>query len=89
MIYSNTIFANMKKKGSIGFTAKQGSYIVGCWSLFVAIISPLFVRRFNRRTLLFWGQLSMAVSLCAVAVFYITEHDILTIIGINWFIMSF
>ena len=31
----------------------------------------------------------MAVSLCAVAVFYITEHDILTIIGINWFIMSF
>ena len=31
----------------------------------------------------------MAVSLIAVAVFYIYKQDILTIVGINWFIMSF
>lgn len=31
----------------------------------------------------------MAISLMAVAVFYIYKKDILTIVGINWFIMSF
>ena len=89
MIYSNTIFGEMKDRGSISFTAKQGSYIVGCWSLFVAVLSPALVRKFKRRTLLMWGQTSMAISLIAVAIFYMGKHDIWTIIGINWFIMSF
>ena len=79
----------MKARGSISFSAKEGSYIVGCWSLFVAILSPLLVRRFKRRTLLVWGQTSMAISLFAVGVFYAEKMDIATIIGINWFIMSF
>jgi len=89
MIYSNTIFAEMKDRGSIGFSAKEGSYIVGCWSLFVAVVSPLLVRRFARRTLLVWGQTSMAISLCLVAYFYSKKLDVWTIVGINWFIMSF
>jgi len=55
MIYSNTIFGEMKARGSISFSAKVGSYIVGCWSLLVAVVSPIFVRRFKRRTLLMWG----------------------------------
>jgi len=38
---------------------------------------------------LVWGQTSMAISLIAVAFFYGAELDILTIVGINWFIMSF
>jgi len=62
---------------------------VGCWSLFVAVVSPLLVRRFNRRTLLLVGQTSMAISLILVGVFYQNKWDLPTIIGINWFIMSF
>jgi len=55
MIYSNVIFAEMKKRGSIGFTAKQGSYIVGCFSLFCALVAPFVVQTFKRKTLLIIG----------------------------------
>ena len=55
----------------------------------MAVLSPALVRRFPRRTLLLYGQTSMAISLCLVGIFYMEKQDVLTIIGINWFIMSF
>ena len=69
MIYSNTIFSEMYDKGAITITGKQGSYLVGCLNWFGAIVSPIPLMYFGRKTLLFWGQLSMGVSLCLVAVF--------------------
>ena len=70
MIYSNTIFGNMSEKGSISLTAKQGSYLVGCLNLLGAIVAPIPVVMFPRKFLLFWGQLTMAISLIMVAVCY-------------------
>jgi hypothetical protein len=69
MIYSNTIFANMAESGAISITAKQGSYIVGCVNWFGAIVSPLPLIYFGRKTLLFWGHISMGLSLVVVAIF--------------------
>jgi hypothetical protein len=68
MIYSNTIFAQMAKKGAISITAKQGSYIVGCVNWAGAIISPIPLSYFGRKFLLFWGQIAMGISLIAVAI---------------------
>ena len=79
----------MAKRGSISFSAKVGSYIVGCWSLFMSLVAPFFLEMFRRRTLLLWGQTAMAFSLIAVALFYIYEQDILTVVGLNFFIASF
>lgn len=89
MIYSNTIFAEMAKRGSISFSAKEGSYIVGTLSMIVSIIAPITVNNFGRKPLLFWGQFAMATSLSAVAVSYMYEHDILIIVFICVFISAF
>jgi len=59
----------MYNKGAIGITGKQGSYLVGCVNWAGAIISPIPLIYFGRKTLLFWGQLSMGVSLILTAVF--------------------
>ena len=69
MIYSNTIFAEMADKGAISITAKQGSYLVGCVSFLGAILAPIPLSYFGRRTLLFYGQISMGLSLIVVAIF--------------------
>jgi len=89
MIYSNTIFGEMAAKGSISITAKQGSYLVGCLNLLGAIIAPIPVVMFPRKFLLFWGQLTMAVSLLLVAVCYNLEYDIAIIVFICIFILAF
>jgi len=89
MIYSNTIFAQMAESGAISFTAKQGSYLVGSVNWLGAILSPLPLMYFGRRTLLFWGQISMGVSLCAVAIFQMYDMSIPLIYALCWFITSF
>ena len=89
MIYSNTIFAQMAKKGAISITAKQGSYIVGCVNWVGAIISPIPLAYFGRKQLLFWGQISMGISLCIVAIFQIYDMSIPLIIALCVFITSF
>jgi len=89
MIYSNTIFGNMAEKGSISLTAKQGSYLVGCLNLLGAIIAPIPVVMFPRKFLLFWGQLTMAISLIMVAVCYNLNYDIAIIVFICVFILAF
>lgn len=89
MIYSNTIFQEMSNRGSISFTPKQGSYIVGTLSLIVSLLAPWPVGTFKRKTLLFWGQFGMAVSLALTAVAYILEKDILIIVFICIFISCF
>lgn len=89
MIYSNTIFGEMAEKGSISITAKQGSYLVGCLNLLGAILAPIPVVMFPRKFLLFWGQLTMAISLILVAVCYNLDADIGIIVFICIFIIAF
>lgn len=59
----------MADKGAISITAKQGSYIVGCVNWGGACLAPIPLMYFGRKTLLFWGQIAMGISLCLVAVF--------------------
>jgi Na+/melibiose symporter-like transporter len=79
----------MSSRGSITFTPKQGSYIVGTLSLIVSLIAPLPVSKFNRKSLLLWGQTCMALSLFATAIAYIYQRDILIIVFICIFITGF
>jgi len=79
----------MAEKGAISITAKQGSYIVGCVNWAGAILSPIPLVYFGRKTLLFWGHLSMGVSLVVVGVFQVYEMSIPLIIALCWFITSF
>jgi hypothetical protein len=58
----------MVDKGAITITAKQGSYIVGCISFIASVLAPFPLMKFGRKTLLFWGQISMGISLCLVAI---------------------
>ena len=79
----------MANRGSISFTAKQGSYIVGTLSMIMAMVAILPVNYFKRKTLLFWGQFWMAVSLALTAISYIMEQDILIIVFLCIFITAF
>lgn len=89
MIYSNTIFGEMKKKGAISITAKQGSYIVGTVSFIGSILAPIPLSMFGRRTLLIWGQITMGISLLFVGVFQLLDMTIPLILGICAFIIAF
>lgn len=89
MIYSNTIFREMARKGAIQFTAKQGSYIVGCVSFVGSILAPIPLSMFGRRTLLFWGQVVMGLSLAAVGAFQLLDMTMPLILGICVFITGF
>mmetsp|Transcript_2630 Transcript_2630/g.4394 ORF Transcript_2630/g.4394 Transcript_2630/m.4394 type:complete len:173 (+) Transcript_2630:1059-1577(+) len=89
MIYSNTIFSEMAKRDSISFTPKQGSYLVGVFSLLCSLVAPLPLHYFNRRPLLFYGQFSMAACLGMTATSYIIEQDKLIIIFLCLAILCF
>ena len=52
-------------------------------------MSPIPLAYFGRRQLLFWGQISMGISLCVVAVFQIYDMSIPLIIALCVFITSF
>jgi hypothetical protein len=89
MIYSNTIFQDMYDKGAINITGKQGSYMVGCINWAGALLSPIPLIYFGRKTLLFYGQLSMGVSLILTGVFSLLDWSIPVIVMICVFIISF
>lgn len=59
----------MAEKGAISITAKQGSYMVGCVNWAGALISPIPLSYFGRKTLLFWGQIVMGVCLVLTGIF--------------------
>jgi len=69
MIYSNTIFEEMYQKNAITFDGKTGSYIVGCISFVGALLAPIPLNMFGRRTLLLYGQISMGVCLSLTGLF--------------------
>jgi hypothetical protein len=79
----------MVDKGAITITAKQGSYIVGIISFLGSCAAPIPLIYFGRKTLLFWGQLSMGISLCLVAVFQLLDYSIPVIFMLCIFILSF
>ena len=79
----------MHDKGAISLTGKQGSYLVGCINWAGALISPIPLVYYGRKTLLFWGQLSMGASLCLTAIFTLLDYSIPVIICICIFIISF
>jgi hypothetical protein len=89
MIYSNTIFGQMAEKGAISITAKQGSYMVGCVNWAGALISPIPLSYFGRKTLLFWGQLAMGAALVATGIFQMLDMSIPVIVSICIFITAF
>ena len=89
MIYSNTIFAQMAEKGAISITAKQGSYMVGCVNWLGAILAPIPLSFFGRKTLLFWGQIAMGISLVMTGIFQQLDMSIPIIISLCIFITSF
>ena len=89
MIYSNTIFAKMAETGAIGFTAKQGSYIVGSFSFLGSLLAPIPLMMFGRKTLLLWGQISMGLSLILIGIFQILEMTTPLLIFLLIFIWSF
>ena len=89
MIYSNTIFQEMYNNKKIGFTGKQGSYLVGVISFIASVLSPIPLVYFGRKTLLFTGQMVMGISLIMVAIFQILDYSIPIIACIIIFIIGF
>ena len=62
---------------------------MGCVNWAGAIISPIPLSYFGRKTLLFWGHIAMGISLTAVAICEIMDWSIPLIICICIFITSF
>lgn len=89
MIYSNTIFGQMAEKGAISITAKQGSYMVGCVNWVGALLSPIPLSYFGRKTLLFWGQIVMGLCLVLTGIFQMLDMSIPIIISLCCFITAF
>ena len=89
MIYSNTIFAKMVEKGSISITAKQGSYMVGCINFAGALLAPLALTYFGRKTLLFYCHIIMGVGFILIGIFSMLDMSIPLIICLCFCIIGF
>lgn len=70
--FSNQIFTQMHDSGS-SLTPRTGTYITGFANMFGALLSCYVVKFFNRRTLLIWGHLGIAVVHASIAVFSIEK----------------
>ena len=79
----------MAEKGAISITAKQGSYMVGCVNWAGALLSPIPLSMFGRKTLLFWGQIGMGVSLVLTGIFQMLDMSIPIIVCLCIFITAF
>ena len=80
MAFSNTILEDIlgdpdEQTSSSGFTARQGTYVVGLVNFLSACLSILSLRFFGRRTLLLIGHAGICLSYLFMAVFTITGVD--------------
>ena len=85
MAFSNTILEDIlgdpdEQKSSSGFTAKQGTYVIGLVNFLSACLSILSLRFFGRRTLLLAGHVGICLSYVFMAVFTIT--------GVNYGVLA-
>lgn len=63
--------------------------MIGSLNFCGALLAPIPLNYFGRRTLLLYGQLSMGICLCLTGVFYIFDMSIPIIICLCVFILSF
>lgn len=58
----------MADSGS-SLTPREGTYILGLANMFGALMSCYIVKMFDRRTLLIWGHIGIAIIHAAIGVF--------------------
>ena len=89
MIWSNTIFTQMAENTNMTISPKAGSYLVGCMNWGGALISPIPLRYFGRKTLLFWGQICMGSSLMLAGICYMMDMSTPVIFFMCFAIVTF
>jgi hypothetical protein len=89
MLYSNQIFKQMNSDGSSALTPREGTCLLGIFSLFAAMLSVATTRKFKRRTLLWLGHLIMALCHTLIAMFDYNDIDNVAIVFMLIFILVF
>ena len=80
LAFSTTILEDIlgdpdEQTSSSGFTARQGTYVVGLVNFLSACLCILSMRFFGRRTLLLVGHIGICLSYFFIAIFTITGAD--------------
>ena len=80
LAFSTTILEDIlgdpdEQTSSSGFTARQGTYVVGLVNFLSACLCILSMRFFGRRTLLLVGHIGICLSYFFMAIFTITGAD--------------
>ena len=69
LLYSSTIFKEMKKSGSSNIDSRQATQTAGIVNMIGSLISVWLVKHAGRRTLIVWGHIVMAILHAMVGVF--------------------
>ena len=75
MMYSTTILESILGTDSSGFTARQGTYLVGLVSMLSAIMAIWTVGVVGRKNLLLWGHVGIFLAHLLLGVFIIVGFD--------------
>ena len=86
--YSNTILDDILGDSG-GFTARQGTYVVGLVNFFASMMSVWTVNTFGRRTLLLVGHSGMSVAHFLIGIFIITNFNAGVLSGIALFLFIY
>ena len=73
MSYSNTILENILGDDTSGFTARQGTYVIGLVNFLSSVISMASISLIGRRTLLLYGHTGICLSYLLMGIFTIKE----------------
>ena len=90
--YSNTIFENIlgdPDQQTSGFTARQGTYVVGAVNFLGSCLSIITLRYLGRRTLLVSGHMGMSICYLLMGVFTITGLNYGVLVMISLFLLIF
>ena len=86
--YSNTILDNILGDSG-GFTARQGTYVVGLVNFLSSLMSVWTINTFGRRFLLLLGHSSMALAHFLIGLFIITGFNAGVLAGIAFFLFVY
>lgn len=86
--YSNTILNNILGDNG-GFTAREGTYVVGLANFSSSIVSLWTVNTFGRRILLILGHTGMTVVHFLIGVFIMINFDAGVLAGIAAFLFIY
>lgn len=77
IFYSSTIFSSGNDDGSADNGAKIGTALVGVFNMVSTLVAMVLLKYFGRKTLLVFGQITMAACLGLLGLFFSTNQTLL------------